>query len=64
MATVYEPVTTDHHQIECHGDHSYWVVRYDEGPTYSGRSFSRVVFFAREQRDAENYIRRYSRLQR
>lgn len=64
MATSLEPHSSDLHQIECHGDHSYWVIRYPEGDALSGRTFSRVVYFARDQRDAENYIRRYRRLRR
>lgn len=59
MASSHLPVAGDHHQIECHGERSYWVVRYPDGPELTGRLLGRVVFFAHSEGEAKAYIRHY-----
>ena len=46
-----------YHSIEAKGPNSYWVHRFSGSASSMGKKFSRIVFFARDQHEAENYIK-------
>lgn len=46
-----------HHAIEAKGPQSYWVHRYQNSARGMASRFSRVVYFARSQEDAEQYVK-------
>lgn len=54
--TPMETLNKQSHAIESKGPNSYWVHRYNTSRGM-GTSFSRVVYFARSQQDAEEYVK-------
>ena len=57
MSSTPESANAESHLIESKGPHSYWVHRFFADRQGAGRHFSRVVFFSRNKRDAERYVR-------
>ncbi len=47
----------EQHHIEVKGPRSFWVHRFSGNPQTLASKFSRIVFFARDQQQAERYIR-------
>lgn len=45
------------HSIEAKGPDSFWVHRFSGSSNSMGNKFSRIVFFARDQHEAELYIK-------
>ncbi len=52
-----EPVQKHRHAIENKGPNSYWVHRFKNSNQAISSRFSRVVYFARSQQDAEEYVK-------
>lgn len=53
-----EPLRKHKHSIENKGPNSYWVHRFQNTDKMGmGSRFSRVVYFARSQQDAEEYVK-------
>lgn len=56
MSPLIDDGSREHHLIEAKGPHSYWVLRFMADRDGAGRRYSRVVYFARDQREAERYV--------
>ena len=57
MSPLLESAHVESHLIESKGPRSYWVHRFLDDRQGAGRHFSRVVFFSRNKRDAQRYVR-------
>lgn len=55
--TPMETLSKHSHEIESKGPNSYWVHRFHNNTRGMASRFSRVVYFARSQQDAEDYIK-------
>lgn len=57
MSPLLESANAESHLIESKGPRSYWVHRFLDDRQGAGRYFSRIVFFSRNKREAERYVR-------